>query len=166
MGLLEQSISYPAGSISVPGFLFLPEGQSAHGTIIVLHGSDGFKPNHEKIARKLANEGFAALALTWFGGASARSHWSDLRAEDLLAVVDFLEQLPMVAADKLGLIGFSRGGGLALIMASLLPQTKAVVNYFGLTAWQGGLEEFNHLRLNRSEPLDITQRLSCSASRA
>ena len=92
MGLLAKSISYPAGGITVPGFLCLPEGQSTRGTIIVLHGSDGFKPNHEKTARTLAGEGFAALALTWFGGASARSHWSELRSDDLLPVVDFLQQ--------------------------------------------------------------------------
>ena len=114
------------------------------------------------IARKLAKEGFAALALTWFGGASARSHWSEVRADDILQAVVFLEQLPTVDADKLGLIGFSRGGGLALIMASLIPQTKAVINYFGLTAWEDGLEEFYHLALNKSEPLGFIRNLSCS----
>ena len=107
--------------------------------MIVLHGSDGFKPNHEEIARKLAAEGFAALAVSWFGGASARSHWRALRADDILHSVAFLKQQSTVDAEKLGLIGFSRGGGLALIMASLIPQVKSVVNYFGLTAWQGGL---------------------------
>lgn len=161
MCLLPEKISYPAGDINVPGFLCLPRAQAACAPVIIFHGSDGFKPNHEMIARKLAMEGFAALALTWFGGASPRSWWSEVHADDILQAVDFLKQLPAVDTDKLGLIGFSRGGGLALLMASLIPQTKAVVNYFGLTVWKGGLEEFCHLPLNQSEPLEFIQNLSC-----
>lgn len=128
MRVLQKTISYPAGDINVPGILCVPKGQVAGAAVIIFHGSDGLKPNHAEIARKLAQDGLTALALTWFGGASARSHWGAVRADDILTAVDFLKQLPMVEADKLGLIGFSRGGGLALIMASLLSQTKAVVN--------------------------------------
>jgi carboxymethylenebutenolidase len=161
MRVLQNKISYSAGDIRVPGILCLPEAQAASTPIIVFHGSDGLKPNHKHIARKLAGEGFAALVVNWFGGASVRAHWSEVRADDILRAVDFLDQLPMIAADKLGFIGFSRGGGLALIMASLIPRTRAVVNYFGLTAWDGGLEELGYLPLSKAEPLDFVQNLSC-----
>ncbi|MDJ0987377.1 MAG: alpha/beta fold hydrolase [Desulfobacterales bacterium] len=161
MGILQKPISYPAGDIIVPGILCLPEHRSDSAVVVVLHGSDGFKPNHGEIAMRLANEGFAAVALSWFGGESARLHWKELRADDVVSVVDFLLQLPSVDVDKLGMIGFSRGGGLALIMASMIPQVKAVVNYFGLTAWQGGLEEFGHLPLNQYEPLDFVRHITC-----
>ena len=161
MDFIGEKISYPAGDINVSGFLSLPKNQAACAAVIIFHGSDGFKPNHEMIARKLAKEGFAALALTWFGEAPPRSHWSKIHAEDIMQAVIYLEQLPTVDADRLGLIGFSRGGGLALIMASRIPQTKAVVNYFGLTAWKAGLEEFYHMSLNKSEPLGFIKNLSC-----
>ena len=161
MRVEQKKIFYPAGGISVPGFLCLPEAQAACEPIIVFHGSDGLKSNHKEIARQLAGEGFAALCVNWFGGASVRAHWSEVRADDILYSVDFLKQQPMVDADKLGLIGFSRGGGLALIMASLILRTRAVVNYFGLTAWKGGLEELGYLPLNKTEPLDFIRNLSC-----
>ena len=156
-----KKISYPAGDINIPGYLCLPREQTDCAPVIIFHGSDGFKPNHETIARKLAMEGFAALALTWFGGDSPRSQWGEVRADDILQAVAFLNHLPTVDTDRLGMIGFSRGGGLALVMASLIPRTKAVVNYFGLTSWKGGLEEFYHLPLNKSEPLDFIKRLPC-----
>lgn len=161
MGLLRKTITYAAGGINVPGFFCMPQGRSSCPAVIVLHGSDGFKPNHEAIALRLANEGFAALAPSWFGGASTRSHWRALRAEDILQSVDFLKHQPSVDAGTLGLIGFSRGGGLALIMASMIPQVKAVVNYFGLVFWKGGLAEFDHLPLNPSQPLDFIRNLYC-----
>ena len=158
---LPEKISYPAGDINVSGYLCLPKAQDDCAPVLIFHGSDGFKPNHAMIARKLAGEGYAALALSWFGGDSARTQWNEVRADDILSAVDFLKRQPGVDTDRLGLIGFSRGGGLALVMASLIPQTKAVVNYFGLTAWKGGLEEFCHLPLNPSEPLDFIKNLAC-----
>ena len=161
MSIIPEKISYPAGDIKVPGCLYLPRDQSDCAPVIIFHGSDGFKPNHEAIARKLAQKGFAALALTWFGGVSPRLQWSEVRVDDILHSVAFLRQLPAVDADRLGLIGFSRGGGLALVMASLIPQARAVVNYFGLSAWKGGLEEFCHLPLNPSEPLGFIKNLAC-----
>lgn len=161
MGLLTKMISYPAGDTNVPGLFCLPDNQTSCAAVLIFHGSDGFKPNHEAIARKLAKEGLAALALNWFGGESERSHWDMIQANDILQAVSFLKQQPAVDSNRLGLIGFSRGGGLALIMGSLISQTKAIVNYFGLTSWEGGMEEFRHLSLNRTDPLNFVSKIQC-----
>ncbi len=99
--------------------------------MIVFHGSDGFKPNHAGIAKKLVKEGFAALAPTWFGGDPARPHWDAVQPEDIFVVVSWLKQQSKIDSNRLGLMGFSRGGGLAVIFGSFIPETKAIVNYFG-----------------------------------
>jgi dienelactone hydrolase len=161
MRLLTKRISYSAGGINVPGFFCLPNNQASCAAVLIFHGSDGFKPNHEAIARKLAEEGFAALALNWFGGASERSHWDMIQADDILQAVSFLKQQPAVDSDRLGLIGFSRGGGLALIMGSLIRQTKAIVNYFGLTSWKRGMEDFQHLSLSPTDHLNFVRKIEC-----
>lgn len=161
MRVLTKKICYPAGDINVPGFFCLPENQASCAAVLIFHGSDGFKPNHEAIARKLAKEGLAALALNWFGGESERSHWGMIQADDILQAVSFLKQQPAVDPDRLGLIGFSRGGGLALIMGSLIRQTKAIVNYFGLTSWKRGMEEFRHLSLSPTDHLNFVSKIEC-----
>ena len=161
MRLFAKKISYLTGEINVPGFFCLPANQTACPAVLIFHGSDGFKPNHESIARKLAREGLAALALNWFGGESERSHWDVIQAEDILQAVPFLKQQPAVDSDRLGLIGFSRGGGLALIMGSLIHQTKAIVNYFGLTSWKRGMEEFRHLSLSPANHLNFVSQIEC-----
>lgn len=149
------------GNITVPGRFCRPCGVGPFPAVVVLHGSDGFKPNHLKIAEKLARLGMAAFAPTWFGGHDARPHWDCLRPEDIPAAVADFQQQANVTAKRTAFMGFSRGGGLALFCGSLLPETKAIVNYFGLTAWEGGLAELPHLSLNRKEPLDFVQRLTC-----
>jgi dienelactone hydrolase len=161
MRLLTKKISYRAGDINIPGFFCLPENLAPCAAIVIFHGSDGFKSNYEMITRKLAYEGFAALALNWFGGASARSHWDMIQADDILQAVSFLKQQPAVDSDRLGLIGFSRSGGLALIMGSLIRQTKAIVTYFGLTSWKRGMEEFRHLSLSQTDHLGFVRKIEC-----
>lgn len=161
MPIVEKKASYWADDLEFPCVLCTPSGEGPFPSVMVLHGSDGFKPNHAQIARILAREGMAAFVPTWFGGDSPRSHWDGVHAGDLSAGIAWLESIPTVNPDRLGLIGFSRGGGLALILAGLRPQVKAIVNYFGLTAWQGGLQEFPHLPLNASDPYDFVRHISC-----
>lgn len=159
--IITQKITTQAGDTQVPGLFCLPDGDGPFPMMVVLHGSDGFKPNHQAIAEKLAAEGMAAYAPTWFGGDPARPHWDSLKKPDIPAgIEDFIQQAP-VDPHRSGVIGFSRGGGLALIVASWLSTVKAVVNYFGLTAWEGGLKELPHLDLNPNAPLDFLQHLSC-----
>ncbi len=161
MTVTIKEIVFQAGNVKIPGLFCLPQGIGPHPIIIVFHGSDGFKPNHAKVAEKLALEGFAVLAPTWFGGDPARSYWSMIRIGDILEMVSWLKKEPAVDVDRLGLLGFSRGGGLALIMGSLIPQTQAIVNFFGLTSWKGGMQEFLYLPLNRENPMDFIQKISC-----
>jgi dienelactone hydrolase len=129
--------------------------------VIVFHGSDGFKRNHAEIARKLAKEGFDALAPTWFGGDPARSHWDAVRPEDIIVTVSWLKQDSTVDINRLGLMGFSRGGGLAAIFGALIPETKAIVNFFGYVSWRSEIEKFSYLPLNRDDPLDFIQKMTC-----
>jgi len=161
MPVVEKSTSYRADDLEIPCFFCAPAGEGPYPAVIVLHGSDGFKPNHAQIARSLAWEGFVAIAPTWFGGKSPRSHWDGLHPVDITAGFAWLERQPAVAAQRVGMIGFSRGGGLALTVGALMPQTQAIVSYFGLTSWPGGLEEFPHLALNASDPYDFVRQISC-----
>ena len=161
MEIIKKNILIRAGGARIPGFFCHPQGPVPYPVIVVFHGSDGYKSNHSRVVHRLAEEGFAALAPIWFGEESARVHWDDIRTEDILGIFGWLENEASVNADLLGLMGFSRGGGLALVAASLIPNTGAVVNYFGLTSWEGGLEEFPHLPLRKEDPLYFIQELSC-----
>ena len=156
-----KKITLQTGDVKIPGFFCLPAGRGPFPVVIVFHGSDGFKANHAEITRKLAKEGFAALAPTWFGGDPARPHWDAVRPEDIFVTVSWLRQALAVDINRLGLMGFSRGGGLAVILGALIPETKAIVNYFGYVSWRSELEEFSYLPLNKEDPLDFVQRMTC-----
>ncbi|MCP4369197.1 MAG: dienelactone hydrolase family protein [Deltaproteobacteria bacterium] len=159
--VILKEISIQAGEVHIPGHFFYPDGDGPFATVVVFHGSDGFKPNHGEISHGLAGEGFAVLVPTWFGGHSLRSHWDKVHTQDLEQMANWLRNQPNVDSGRLGCMGFSRGGGLALIFSSLVRQTRAVVNYFGLTSWKCGLEEFPHLPLRKEDPLHFVQEIPC-----
>ena len=160
--LASGNTSVTVEGVVVPGFFCLPaETGQPLPVVVVMHGSDGFKPNHGRIAQKLAEEGFAAFAPVWFGSDPSRPGWEHLRREDVLAAVSDFVKRPEVDPENIGFMGFSRGGGLALYFGALLPSTRAIVNYFGLTSWEGGLEELPHLQINRDDPLDFVRRINC-----
>ena len=159
--IITKDVTIHSGNVKIPGFFCLPTGRGSFPVVIVFHGSDGFKPNHAEIAETLAGEGFAALAPTWFGGDPARPHWDDVRPHDIQTVVFWLKQQSKIDLARLGLIGFSRGGGLAVILGTLIPMVRAIVNYFGYVSWKSENREFSYLRLNPNNPLDFVKKLSC-----
>ena len=161
MGSACRYISIRADDGPFPACFCLPPADGVFPAIIVLHGSDGFKSNHADFAASLGREGFAALVPTWFGGDSPRRHWDEIRASDLQRITAWLKKHPGVDPTRIGCLGFSRGGGLALISGALVPEISAIVNYFGLTAWEDGLKEFAHLPLNRDDPFDFVEKIGC-----
>lgn len=162
MEVVSGRTSVDVDGASVPAHFCLPaKVKDPLPVVVVLHGSDGFKPNHRKIAEKLAGEGFAAFAPVWFGADPARKGWEELRQDDVLAAVSDFVSRPEVDRENIGFMGFSRGGGIALYFASLLPYTRAIVNYFGLTSWEGGLAELPNLPINPEDPLDFVQNIGC-----
>ncbi len=151
----------PVGDVTVPGRYCLPEGTGPFPAVIVMHGSDGCKHNHLRIAEKLAGRGMAAFVPTWFGYHESRAHWDHLRPEDIPTAIADFQQLAEVDPERTAFMGFSRGGGLALYYGSQTPGTRGIVNYFGLTAWEGGLAELPHLSLNPDDHLDFIGSITC-----
>ena len=159
--IITKNVMIQAGDVKIPVFFCIPAEGDSLPVLIVFHGSDGFKSNHAEIAKKLASEGIAALAPTWFGRDPARPHWDDLRPEDIFSVVSSLKGQSRIDTDRLGLMGFSRGGGLAVIFGALIPKIKAIVNYFGYVSWKSENNEFSYLLSNPKDPLDLVQKIPC-----
>jgi len=104
------------------GHLALPP--AGHGPpVLVAHEWRGLPGHVTDVTRRLAAEGFVALAadLDPDGG-----------VELLTAAADFLLAHPAVTADVLGAVGFGRGAGLVLHHAARDPRVVAAVCFYGL----------------------------------
>lgn len=135
-------VSYKGASGEVKAYLARPKGAGKLPAVIVIHENRGVNPHIEDVARRLALEGFMALApdlLAPLGGTpanedTARDMIGKLDAKEivqnLVAAVDFLEKHPN-SNGKVGAVGFCWGGGVTNQLAVNAPNLDAAVVYYG-----------------------------------
>lgn len=125
--LAEGVARVPVRDGDLRGMLFLPPGNARHPGVLVLGGSEGGYPGRR--AAWLASHGYAALALAYF-------HFEDL--PEMLAAIpleyfgralSWMARRPEILAERVAVMGTSRGGELALQLGSMYPRIGAVVAY-------------------------------------
>jgi uncharacterized protein len=116
-----------------------PDGGGPFPGVLALGGSDGGTP--EYFLNLLAPEGFAVLALQYWGTTDTQTSLADIPLERIEAGLRWLIGRPEVAAvnGRVGVVGASRGGELALLSAVTFPQLVGpVVAYTpSSVVWQG-----------------------------
>ena len=141
--LAIDTVAYEAGETRINGYLARLKSKGKRPAVVVVHENRGLNPHIQDIARRLALEGFLALApdlLSPLGGTpadedKARDMIATLKADETArrgaAAVPFLEQ-HAESTGKVGAVGFCWGGGIINRIAVLAPDLKAGVVYYGL----------------------------------
>jgi len=139
-------VTVPGAGVMLSGWLFPPStpGRAA-AAVIVLHG---WRPRGAwgaldvaDVARELAAEGYAALALSLRGwpGSGGEDDGGLRQPDDISTALEWLASQPGVDPARLGLLGFSQGGQVALLTAARTASVRAVVAYYPVTdidAWR------------------------------
>ncbi len=121
----------------VAAFARPPEGVAIRGAVVVLGGSRGGLS--ERSAITFAQAGFAALAVAYFGQPPLPAQLVEVPVETVLRGLEWLSAHPAIQQSRVGLVGSSKGGELALLAAATYPKrVSAVVGYVpSPIAWQG-----------------------------
>ena len=141
-------IASAKGSGSISAYVARPAKTSVRTrkpVVLVVHENRGLNPHIEDIARRLAVDGFIAVApdaLTKLGGYpgdedKARALFGQLDQtkirEDFIAAAAYALALPE-GTGKLGAVGFCYGGGVVNMLATQVPQLRAAVPFYGIPA--------------------------------
>ncbi|XP_033733484.1 uncharacterized protein LOC117322657 [Pecten maximus] len=114
----------------VRGRLFVPPGPGPFPGVIDMYGTAGGLLDTR--AAMLASRGFVTLALAFFGYKDLPKTFWDLDLKYFKEAVEFLNTHPSVIPDSVGLLGLSKGGELAQLIALHCPQVRAVVSINGV----------------------------------
>jgi len=147
-------ITWPGLAYEMKGYLARPKAAGTYPGIIVIHENRGLLDHFKDVSRRLAKEGFAALAVdlvSRVGGTSddTTKNMSALRASpeemlaDLTSGVEHLKKQSYVKANALGVMGFCFGGGQSFELAINNKDIKAAVPYYG-TVSAASLEKFGN----------------------
>jgi carboxymethylenebutenolidase len=144
--ILTHNATYEGKAGLVSGYLARPMKAGQYPGLIVIHENRGLNDHVRDVARRFAKEGYVALApdfLSRQGGTMKINPsgeglpnirelvpWQGL-AEDAEAGIRYLRVLPDVRRDRIGVVGFCWGGGMAFITATQARDLKAVVVYYG-----------------------------------
>lgn len=149
-----KQVSYKSGDETVNGVLYTPSGKGPFPALVVIHEWWGLNDWPKEQAAKLADQGYAALAVDLYRGKVAKSPDEaheimrgvpeDRANRDLLAAFDYLASQKNVDSKRIGTIGWCMGGGYALDLALAQPKLKAaVINYGHLATDKASLGKVN-----------------------
>jgi dienelactone hydrolase len=118
-------------NVNVPTYVFLPDHvEGKIPAVLLIHGSGGLKLEHKKFyAEEFAKMGIATIAIDSFTPRGVTSTIQDqtlvaplAMARDAMAVLKAMADNPHIDTNKVGVMGFSKGGltvmNLALMKAS------------------------------------------------
>ena len=131
-----EQVRVPGHGVTLGGYFFRPQaGTPPYPALILLHGFAGHAHNLVGLARRASANGYAALALSLRGwlGSEGENDQGLRQPLDVLAAIDWLAKRPMVDAKRIGLVGSSMGGQVALLAAAHKPPIGAVASYFAPT---------------------------------
>ena len=135
-------VTYPGAKGEMKGYLAVPRAEGTYPAVIVVHENRGLNAHIKDVARRMALEGFVALApdyLSDLGGTpanedDARGMFQQITPADVaangVATIAYLETLPK-STGKVGAIGFCWGGGTVNNLAVASPDLLAAAPYYG-----------------------------------
>lgn len=140
-----------------PGQGYFAPAESGSGPgVVVVQEWWGLVPHIQDVVDRFAAAGFSALAPDLFGGTTTTEPDEagklmmtlnlDRAGKDLAGAVDFLLAQDSVTSDKVGVVGFCMGGGLALLAATQNPGTVgACAPFYGVIPWEAAEPDWSAL---------------------
>ena len=138
-----EDVTYPGAGGDMKGYLVRPaDAAGKPPAVIVIHENRGLNPHIKDVARRMALEGFVALAPDFLSPAGGTPADEDKAREmigaldgkqtvdNAVATVTYLEGNDLTTG-KAGAIGFCWGGGMVNKLAVASPDLKAGVAYYG-----------------------------------
>ncbi|MGD1010774.1 MAG: dienelactone hydrolase family protein [Candidatus Aminicenantales bacterium] len=142
-GLRTQYINYAGATGDIRAYSARPKDAQKRPGVVVIHENRGLNAHIEDVARRVAKEGYLALApdaLSPFGGTPANPDEArplfqkldtDANIKNFVAAVRYLKTDPQ-STGKVACMGFCWGGGMTNQVAVHSPDLAAAVPFYGM----------------------------------
>lgn len=125
-----------------------PKGDRVLPVVMVLGGSEGGLKSPESLAYRFAERGYAALAVAYFGADGLPKALANIPLEYFDRAVGWLQRQTAIDHGNLAVVGVSRGGELALLLASHNPAFNRVIAFVPSHVVWGPVGPFKDLTIS------------------
>lgn len=142
--MITRDTTFQSGKETLDAYYACPDGAGPFPGVLVIHEIFGLNDNIKDIARRFADQGYAALAVDMFShrnravcmvrffvGMTTNS-LNNGGVQDLKAALSVLAQQPGVDANRLGAVGYCMGGSFAVALACADNRLRAVAPYYAM----------------------------------
>lgn len=140
----DEMVEYPGEGVTLRAYVAFPQGASRAPAVIVVQEWWGLNEHIKDVARRLAREGYVAIAPDLYSrlghavtsdpneaGRLMNSLTQEDGLKDLKATIAYLKTRPEVDPARIGVTGFCMGGGYALLLPCVTTDIKAAVPFYG-----------------------------------
>ena len=138
------AVKYPGDGVGLQGYLSRPKEKGPYPGVIVVHHNLGLIEHFRDVSRRLASQGYLALAvdlLSRQGGTAAlatpdavtkafQNEHDELLISDLDAAYRYLNSNSAVK-DDIAILGFAAGAQKAFLYVTANPKLRAAVIFYG-----------------------------------
>ena len=166
-GLVTEDIMFKVNWDHAPAYVARPAAEGRHPVVILVSEIFGVHEYIRDVARRLAKEGYCAIAPDYFfraGDPSKEEDWEKIMAivrtatheqvmSDTANALTWAANKPFADLDRVGVTGFCWGGSVAWMAAAETRYVKAAVAWYGRIRPRPGSTEA------RPWPIDIADKL-------
>ncbi len=132
--LTDANLKLSCDGLELDAALFLPNIALRHPGLVLCHGlpsgapPDPSDPGYPGLAAFFAEAGLATLIFNFRGTGASQGNYDPAGwHRDLEAALDYMEGLPDVDPDRIGVLGFSAGASVAICTVARRPRVAALV---------------------------------------
>ena len=131
--MIENRVKFPCGDLILEGMTVVPESKGPYPGVVVCHPHSlyGGEMNNNvvvPICQALAQASIVSLRFNFRGVGASQGKFADGigEREDVAAAISYLSTLETVDKERIGLCGYSFGGGVSLEVAPADERVKAL----------------------------------------
>lgn len=145
----EEVVTIKGTQREIPATITLPDGAGPFPFVVMFHGTGSNRHEagngYDMLAPLLAEAGIASARFDFAGSGDSKVDYVEYTPssgmQDGLDVVDYMRGLEQIDDDRLGVLGWSQGGLVAMLTASRTPAVRSVVTWAGVLDMSGYLAD-------------------------
>ncbi len=135
----EEIVSIQGEKWEIPATICMPDGNGPFPLVIMYHGTassrDEAGGGYKMLAPKLADAGIASVRFDFVGNGDSKGDYKDYTLtsayKDGESVIDYMLKNDKIDSKRIGVLGWSQGGTIAMLTAGRDSRVKSMVTWAG-----------------------------------